>query len=61
MSLLNLHKQEEMLVYCVSIVQLIGEREVRGVVKLKFRDVTGAVIICHRMLLSVQKVNMFPW
>jgi len=35
--------------------KLVGEREVRGVVKLKFRDVTGNQVVCHRMLASIQK------
>ena len=37
-------------------MQLVGEREVRGVVKLRFRDVTGNFVVCHRMLASIQKV-----
>lgn len=36
--------------------QLVREREVRGVVKLRFMDVTGNLVVCHRMLASIQKV-----
>ena len=38
-------------------VQLIGEREVKGVVKLKFHDITGCTVICSRILQSTQKVG----
>ena len=31
--------------------------QVKGFVKLKFRDMAGNVVICHRMLLSVRKVQ----
>ena len=37
-------------------VQLIGEREVKGVVKLKFHDIIGCAVVCSRMLQSTQKV-----
>ena len=37
--------------------QLVGEREVRAVVKLKFRDISGTSVVCHRMLQSTQKVG----
>ena len=39
------------------IVQLIGEREVKGVVKLKFHDITGCTVVCSRILQSTQKVG----
>ena len=38
-------------------VQLIGEREVKGVVKLKFHDITGCTVVCSRILQSTQKVG----
>ena len=38
------------------VFQLIGEREVKGVVKLRFKDMAGNVTVCHRMLQSIQKV-----
>ena len=31
----------------------------KGLVKLKFRDMAGNVVICHRMLSSVQKVQSY--
>ena len=37
-------------------LQLLGEREVRAVVKLKFKDITSTMVTCHRMLASIQKV-----
>ena len=37
-------------------MQLIGEREVRAVVKLKFKDIMKNMVTCHRMLASIQKV-----
>lgn len=40
-------------------MQLVGEREVRGVVKLRFMDVTGNPAVCHRMLASIQKVPTY--
>ena len=39
-------------------LQLVGETQVRGVVKLRFRDITGCMVTCHRMLQSVQKVGV---
>ena len=33
-----------------------GEQEVRGQIKLKFRDVTGSPIVVTRTLVSLQKV-----
>ena len=41
------------------IVQLIGEREVKGVVKLKFHDITGCTVVCSRILQSTQKVGCY--
>ncbi len=35
---------------------VIGEREVRAVVKLKFKDIMKNMVTCHRMLASIQKV-----
>ena len=39
------------------LLQLMNEREVRGVVKLKFRSINGESVVCHRMLQSTQKVK----
>ena len=40
--------------------QLVGEREVKAVVRLKFVNVKGEKITCHRILQSEQKVyNMY--
>lgn len=36
--------------------QLVGEREVKAVVRLKFVNVKGEKITCHRILQSEQKV-----
>eukprot|EP00731_Ephydatia_muelleri_P020296 Em0013g23a len=35
--------------------KLVGEREVKGVVKLRFKDVAGSIVVCHRILQSTQK------
>ena len=43
---------------CSVVVQLVGERDVRAVVKLKFRNITGQTVICHRMLQALQKVRV---
>lgn len=37
-------------------LQLVGERNVRAVVKLRFRDISGHTVTCHRMLQALQKV-----
>ena len=29
----------------------------KGVVKLRFKDVAGSIVVCHRILQSTQKVN----
>lgn len=39
------------------MLQLVNEREVRGLVKLKFQDISGEKVVCHRMLQSTQKVS----
>ena len=39
----------------LSNLQLAGERDVRAVVKLRFRDIGGHMVTCHRMLQAVQK------
>ncbi len=39
-------------------VQLLGEREVRSVVKLKFYDIMKNTVTCHRMMASTQKVGI---
>jgi len=52
----------ELLSHCTQHIlpmQLVGEREVRGVVKLRFTDVTGNLVVCHRMLASIQKVPTY--
>ena len=36
-------------------MQLVGERDVRAVVKLRFRDIGGHMVTCHRMLQALQK------
>lgn len=35
--------------------KLVGERDVRAVVKLRFRDISGHTVTCHRMLQALQK------
>jgi DNA repair protein RAD50 len=35
--------------------KLTGERDVRAVVKLRFRDISGGMVTCHRMLQALQK------
>lgn len=35
--------------------KLVGEREVKAVVKLRFKDVAGNIVVCHRILQSTQK------
>lgn len=42
---------------CVEFVKVAGEHEVRGQIKLKFRDVTGSPIVVTRTLVSQQKVH----
>ena len=46
--------------YCdiIFFIEVAGEIEVRGQVKLKFRDVTGSPIIVTRTLVSQQKVYL---
>ena len=41
-------------------MQLVGERDVRAVVKLRFRDIGGHMVTCHRMLQALQKACFFP-
>ena len=41
------------------IIQIAGEMEVRGQIKLKFRDVTGNPMVVTRTLVSEQKVKNF--
>ena len=38
-------------------MQLVGERDVRAVVKLRFKDISGRMVTCHRMLVALQKVQ----
>lgn len=40
----------------VLLTKVAGEQEVRGQIKLKFRDVTGSPIVVTRTLVSLQKV-----
>lgn len=42
----------------VDFIEVAGEHEVRGQIKLKFRDVTGSPIVVTRTLVSQQKVHV---
>ena len=42
--------------YFCFVIKVAGEQEVRGQIKLKFRDVTGSPIVVTRTLVSQQKV-----
>jgi len=43
--------------FYVELIEVAGEHEVRGQIKLKFRDVTGSPIVVTRTLVSQQKVH----
>ena len=43
--------------FYVEFIEVAGEHEVRGQIKLKFRDVTGSPVVVTRTLVSQQKVH----
>ena len=43
--------------FYVEFIEVAGEHEVRGQIKLRFRDVTGSPITVTRTLVSQQKVH----
>ena len=47
--------------FYVELIEVAGELEVRGQIKLKFRDVTGSPIVVTRTLVSQQKVHENKW